>query len=79
MMFDKEKLLAVFDETVKTGTDPVRTRSGRLSVASELVPTRADVLVTPRVETVAPAANMTPARSGRRKRPAYTPKPGEPG
>ena len=38
MMFDKEKLLAVFDETVRTGTDPVRTRAGRLSVASELVP-----------------------------------------
>jgi len=38
MMFDKEKLLGVFDETVKRGTDPVRTRSGRLSVASELPP-----------------------------------------
>src|SRR6516162_4942055 len=38
MMFDKEKLLAVFDETVRTGTDPVRTRAGRLGVASELVP-----------------------------------------
>src|SRR2546421_640226 len=38
MMFDKEKLLAVFDETVKRGTDPVRTRSGRLSVASEVLP-----------------------------------------
>jgi NADH-quinone oxidoreductase subunit I len=36
MMFDKEKLLSVFDETVKAGTDPVRTRSGRLGVASEL-------------------------------------------
>jgi NADH-quinone oxidoreductase subunit I len=36
MMFDKEKLLAVFDETVKRGTDPIRTRAGRLSVASEL-------------------------------------------
>ena len=35
-MFDKEKLLAVFDQTTKTGTDPVRTRGGRLSVASEL-------------------------------------------
>jgi NADH-quinone oxidoreductase subunit I len=34
MMFDKEKLLSVFDETVKAGTDPVRTKSGRLSVAS---------------------------------------------
>src|SRR5438034_1051243 len=38
MMFDKEKLLSVFDETVRTGTDPVRTRGGKLSVASELVP-----------------------------------------
>jgi NADH-quinone oxidoreductase subunit I len=36
MMFDKEKLLSVFDETVRAGTDPVRTRAGRLSVASEL-------------------------------------------
>jgi NADH-quinone oxidoreductase subunit I len=35
MMFDKEKLLSVFDETVKAGTDPVRTRAGRLGVASE--------------------------------------------
>jgi NADH-quinone oxidoreductase subunit I len=36
MMFDKEKLLAVFDHTVRTGTDPVRTRAGRLGVASEV-------------------------------------------
>jgi NADH-quinone oxidoreductase subunit I len=36
MMFDKEKLLSVFDQTVSAGTDPVRTKSGRLSVASEL-------------------------------------------
>ncbi len=35
MMFDKEKLLSVFDETVKAGTDPVRTHRGKLSVASE--------------------------------------------
>ena len=35
MMFDKEKLLSVFDQTVKLGTDPVRTRGGRLSVAAE--------------------------------------------
>ncbi len=35
MMFDKEKLLSVFDETVKAGTDPIRTKSGRLGVASE--------------------------------------------
>jgi NADH-quinone oxidoreductase subunit I len=36
MMFDKEKLLGVFDQTVKAGTDPIRTRSGPLGVASEL-------------------------------------------
>jgi NADH-quinone oxidoreductase subunit I len=36
MMFDKEKLLSVFDHTVAAGTDPIRTRSGPLSVASEL-------------------------------------------
>jgi NADH-quinone oxidoreductase subunit I len=36
MMFDKEKLLSVFDRTTKTGTDPVRTRSGPLGPASEL-------------------------------------------
>ncbi len=36
MMFDKEKLLSVFDETVRAGTDPVRTRAGPLGVASEL-------------------------------------------
>ena len=35
MIFDKEKLLSVFDETVRAGTDPVRTRAGRLGVASE--------------------------------------------
>ncbi len=36
MMFDKEKLLSVFDETVKAGTDPIRSRAGRLGVAAEL-------------------------------------------
>ncbi|MCS6853075.1 MAG: NADH-quinone oxidoreductase subunit I [Gemmataceae bacterium] len=35
MMFDKEKLLSVYDQTVKAGTDPIRTRAGKLSVASE--------------------------------------------
>src|SRR3954468_6900238 len=38
MVFDKEKLLSVFDTTTKAGTDPVRTQSGRLSVASEPAP-----------------------------------------
>ena len=36
MMFDKEKLLSVYDETLKMGTDPVRTHRGTLSVSSEL-------------------------------------------
>lgn len=42
MMFDKEKLLSVFDQTTKAGTDPIRTSPGRLGVASEPppVPTR---------------------------------------
>jgi NADH-quinone oxidoreductase subunit I len=35
MMFDKEKLLSVFDQTVAMGTDPIRTQSGPLSIASE--------------------------------------------
>jgi NADH-quinone oxidoreductase subunit I len=39
MVFDKEKLLSVFDQTTKAGTDPVRTRGGRLSPASEPPPT----------------------------------------
>ena len=35
MMFDKEKLLSVFDQTATAGKDPVRTKSGTLSIASE--------------------------------------------
>ena len=35
MMFDKEKLLSVWDQTTKMGTDPVRTKRGKLGVASE--------------------------------------------
>jgi NADH-quinone oxidoreductase subunit I len=38
MMFDKEKLLSVFDQTVKMGTDPVRTQAGKLGPASDLPP-----------------------------------------
>jgi len=38
MMFDKEKLLSLFDKTVQGGKDPVRTRSGTLSIASEPPP-----------------------------------------
>ncbi len=35
MMFDKEKLLSVFDQSVPMGKDPVRTKAGKLSCASE--------------------------------------------
>jgi NADH-quinone oxidoreductase subunit I len=35
MVFDKEKLLSVYDQTSGTTKDPVRTSPGRLSVASE--------------------------------------------
>jgi NADH-quinone oxidoreductase subunit I len=38
MMFDKEKLLSVFDQTAHAGKDPVRTQGGRLSTASEPPP-----------------------------------------
>jgi NADH-quinone oxidoreductase subunit I len=38
MMFDKEKLLSVFDQTKNDGLDPIRTRSGRLGIASEPLP-----------------------------------------
>jgi NADH-quinone oxidoreductase subunit I len=36
MIFDKEKLLSVFDQTTKAGTDPVRTRAGHYGPAAEL-------------------------------------------
>jgi NADH-quinone oxidoreductase subunit I len=39
MIFDKEKLLSVFDMTTRMGTDPVRTQAGRLGPASETPPT----------------------------------------
>jgi NADH-quinone oxidoreductase subunit I len=42
MIFDKEKLLSVFDETVKSGRDPVRTNRGKLGPASEVAPTGKD-------------------------------------
>ncbi|HEV3145553.1 MAG TPA: NADH-quinone oxidoreductase subunit I [Gemmataceae bacterium] len=35
MLFDKEKLLSVFDQTAKSEKDPIRTSPGALSVASE--------------------------------------------
>jgi NADH-quinone oxidoreductase subunit I len=35
MLFDKEKLLDVFDKTKDSGRDPIRTHSGRLGPASD--------------------------------------------
>src|SRR6478672_10447233 len=36
MLFDKEKLLSVYDKTVSSGTDPVRTERGKLGPNSEI-------------------------------------------
>lgn len=38
MVFDKEKLLSVFDTTTRMGTDPIRTQAGPLGPASEAPP-----------------------------------------
>ena len=38
MLFDKEKLLAVYDYTVQKATDPVRTQRGVLGPASDILP-----------------------------------------
>ncbi|MFN7719968.1 MAG: NuoI/complex I 23 kDa subunit family protein [Pirellulaceae bacterium] len=37
MIFDKEKLLSVYDETIRSGKDPDRTRRGTLGPASDWV------------------------------------------
>jgi NADH-quinone oxidoreductase subunit I len=42
MIFDKEKLLSVFDETVQSGRDPVRTHRGVLGPAAVTAPTAKD-------------------------------------
>jgi len=42
MIFDKEKLLSVFDQTSTAGSDPVRTHRGKLGPASEVSSTAAD-------------------------------------
>jgi len=39
MMYDREKLLAVYDQTVGAGKDPIRTHTGRLGPASDIVTT----------------------------------------
>ncbi len=38
MVFDKEKLLSVFDETKDSGQDPIRRNRGALGPASEVAP-----------------------------------------
>jgi NADH-quinone oxidoreductase subunit I len=35
MMFDKEKLLSVYDQSITMGKDPIRTKAGALSCSSE--------------------------------------------
>jgi NADH-quinone oxidoreductase subunit I len=39
MLFDREKLLSIYDQTVGSGKDPVRTRSGSLGPAANIVTT----------------------------------------
>ena len=39
MIYDKEKLLSVYDETVNSGNDPIRTNRGALGPASLEAPT----------------------------------------
>jgi NADH-quinone oxidoreductase subunit I len=36
MLFDREKLLSIYDETTGTGKDPIRTRRGVLGAASDV-------------------------------------------
>jgi NADH-quinone oxidoreductase subunit I len=42
MIFDKEKLLSVFDKTAGAGKDPIRTHRGELGPASEPDPKAKD-------------------------------------
>jgi NADH-quinone oxidoreductase subunit I len=37
MIFDREKLLSIYDKTAAAGTDPVRTHRGVLGPASDVV------------------------------------------
>ena len=46
MLFDKEKLLSVYDETAESGLDPVRTTRGELGPASLTVGTPSQALNT---------------------------------
>lgn len=62
MLFDREKLLSIFDQTKDLPTDPVRTHRGKLGMASEFVA----------LPTVAPA---TPVRSDDRA--SKAPSPGQ--
>ena len=53
MMFDKQKLLSVFDETKNCGLDPVRTQRGKLGVASEFAS----------LPALAPATSPSPCKT----------------
>lgn len=50
MLFDKEKLLSVFDQTKDCGLDPVRTHKGRLGPASDFE----------KLPTLGPATSVVP-------------------
>ena len=60
MVFDKEKLLDVYDETKDNPKDPIRTARGRLGPASEFQ----------RLADAGPGDDGGPRRSGGRSRQA---------
>ena len=65
MMFDREKLLSVYDQTVNSGVDPVRTHSGALGPASKIaVPLPQPNLITQKAEEAAEEAQRRGGHEG---------------
>jgi len=65
MQFDREKLLGIYDQTAKTGIDPVRTHCGALGPASKIaVPLPLPNPVTQRAEEAADAARSAGPSAG---------------
>ncbi|MEX1230608.1 MAG: NADH-quinone oxidoreductase subunit I [Planctomycetaceae bacterium] len=56
MLYDREKLLSIFDQTVKSPKDPVRTHGGVLGPASEIVLSMPPGKVPPPLPIISPPA-----------------------